>query len=196
MLFRMGLAPERRNTFASHLTGRHAMPSLNDLQGIFTDPQVEGLFRVLLAGGLAALVGLEREMEGKPAGIRTYGLVGMGAAIFTDVGIVAFGPGDPGSRVAAQVITGIGFLGAGTILRMQLRVVGLTTAAGLWVAAAIGMAIGSGLYLLGIAAALLTAALLQVLRPEGLVRRQASVGAAAGTEPDRRSGGTSSDRPG
>lgn len=137
---------------------------------LLADPQLEGLFRVLLAGLLAAIVGLEREMEGKPAGLRTYGLVGMGAATFTVVGLLVFGDGDPGSRVGQGIVTGIGFLGAGTILHMSRRVVGLTTAAGVWVAAAVGMAVGGGLYILGIGAALAMFLLLQFVRPELLVR--------------------------
>jgi putative Mg2+ transporter-C (MgtC) family protein len=141
-----------------------------DFGAILRDPQVEGLVRVILAGLLCALIGLEREFEGKPAGIRTYGLVGMGAAIFTVVGIYAFGPGDPGSRVAAQIVTGIGFLGAGTILHMRLRVVGLTTAAGMWVSAAVGMAIGGGLYILGIGAAIALFIVLQFVQPQRIVR--------------------------
>jgi putative Mg2+ transporter-C (MgtC) family protein len=146
------------------------MPFNFDLNALLRDPQVEALLRVLLAGGLSALIGLEREMEGKPAGIRTYGLVGMGAAIFTVVGIYGFGPGDYGSRVAAQIVTGIGFLGAGTILHMRRRVLGLTTAAGMWVAAGVGMAIGAGLYILGIGAAVALFLLLQFVRPERIVR--------------------------
>lgn len=145
------------------------MPEL-DLTALLADPQVEGIFRVIVAGAVAALIGFERERVGKPAGIRTYSLVGMGAAIFTVVGIVAFGAGDAASRVAAQIVTGIGFLGAGTILHMKRRVVGLTTAAGLWVSAAVGMAIGGGLYLLGIASGIVMFLLLQFLRPEWLVR--------------------------
>lgn len=141
-----------------------------DLRSFLQSPEIEGFLRVVLAGFLGALVGLEREMEGKPAGIRTYGSVAMGSAIFTVVGIQAFGAGDPASRVAAQIVTGIGFIGAGTILHMQRRIVGLTTAAGLWVAAAVGMAIGGGLYVLGIGAAIVLFLLLQFLRPELLVR--------------------------
>jgi putative Mg2+ transporter-C (MgtC) family protein len=137
---------------------------------LLADPQVEGLLRILLAGGLGALIGLEREMEGKPAGIRTYGLVSMGAAIFTVTGELVFGPGEPASRVAAQIVTGIGFIGAGTILHMRRRVVGLTTAAGLWLSAAVGMAIGGGLYILGVGAAVAMVLILQFLRPELLVR--------------------------
>lgn len=146
------------------------MPINFDLQAFLQDPQVEGLLRIVLAGMLAALVGLEREMEGKPAGIRTYGLVGMGAATFTITGTLVFGAGDPSSRVAQGIVTGIGFIGAGTILQMKRRIIGLTTAAGLWVAAAIGMAIGGGLYILGAGGAVLMFLLLQFLRPELLIR--------------------------
>jgi putative Mg2+ transporter-C (MgtC) family protein len=140
------------------------------LDQLLADPQWEALFRLLVAGAVAVLVGIEREREGKPAGARTYGLVAMGAATFTVVGIYAFGDGDPGARIAAQIVTGIGFIGAGTILHMRRRVVGLTTAAGMWVAAGIGMAIGSGLYIVGIGAAIALFALLQFLRPEWLGR--------------------------
>lgn len=83
-----------------------------DLRSFLQDPQLEGLLRVVVAGLVAGLIGLEREREGKPAGTRTYGLVGMGAAMFTVVGILAFGAGEPASRVAAQIVTGIGFIGA------------------------------------------------------------------------------------
>jgi putative Mg2+ transporter-C (MgtC) family protein len=156
-----------------------------DVRSILQDPQVEAVFRVIVAGAVAGLIGFERERVGKPAGIRTYSLVGMGAAIFTVVGIVAFGPGDAASRVAAQIVTGIGFLGAGTILHMKRRIVGLTTAAGLWVAAAVGMAIGGGLYLLGIVAGIVIFLLLQFLRPEWLVRHGlASEADVAGEIPD------------
>jgi putative Mg2+ transporter-C (MgtC) family protein len=137
-------------------------------------PQLEGLFRIVLTGVLCALIGIEREMEGKPAGIRTYSLTGMGAAIFTVVGIYAFGPGDPASRVAAQIVTGIGFLGAGTILHWRMRVIGLTTAAGMWVSAAIGMAIGGGMYIIGIGAAIVLFIVLQFVQPEKVLgERQA-----------------------
>jgi putative Mg2+ transporter-C (MgtC) family protein len=139
------------------------------LETIIRDPEWEGLLRVLIAGVVAVLVGIEREREGKPAGARTYGLVAMGSAIFTVVGIYGFGEGDPGSRIAAQIVTGIGFIGAGTILHMRRRVVGLTTAAGLWVSAAIGMAIGAGLLILGIGAGIFMFFLLQFVRPEWLI---------------------------
>jgi len=146
------------------------MPFDFDLRSFLQDPQVEGLLRVLLAGVLGGMIGLEREIVGKPAGIRTYGLVGMGAAAFTVVGLQVFGDGDPASRIGQGIVTGIGFLGAGTILHMRRRVVGLTTAAGIWVAAAVGMAVGGGLYILGIGAAIFVFLLLQFVRPEFLVR--------------------------
>ncbi|MBA3796103.1 MAG: MgtC/SapB family protein [Chloroflexi bacterium] len=102
-----------------------------------------------------AVVGFDRETKNKPAGLRTHVLVAIGSALCTLVGIYAFGPGDPGSRVAAQIVTGIGFLGAGTIIQVKSGVVGPTTAAGIWAVAAVGMAIGSGLYILGIGAGIL-----------------------------------------
>jgi putative Mg2+ transporter-C (MgtC) family protein len=74
----------------------------------------------------------------------------MGAALFTVGAIQGFGSGDSGARVAAQIVTGIGFLGAGTILHMRNRIVGLTTAAGMWAVAAVGLTIGAGLYILGV----------------------------------------------
>lgn len=109
--------------------------------------------RILIAGGLGALVGLDRELADQPAGLRTHVLVSLGAALFTltgAYGIAAFTgnpntPTDP-TRVAAQVVTGIGFLGAGAIIRQGFSVRGLTTAAGLWVTAAIGTAVGLGYY--------------------------------------------------
>lgn len=113
-------------------------------------PEIEGLLRLAIAGLVALLVGFDREAKNKPAGVRTYVLVGMGSALFTLVGIYAFGSGDPASRVAAQIVTGIGFLGAGTIIQVKSGVLGLTTAAGIWAIAAVGMAVGSGLYILGI----------------------------------------------
>ena len=96
--------------------------------------------------------------------MRTYALIGMGAAIFTAGAIAGFGSGDAGARVAAQIVTGIGFLGAGTILHMRNRIVGLTTAAGMWAVAAVGLVIGAGLYILGVGSAVLLVLLLRFLR--------------------------------
>jgi len=101
--------------------------------------------RLLLAAILGAMVGLEREIHAHPAGMRTHLLVSLGSAGFTVLSISAFpAPGaDPG-RIAAQIVTGIGFLGAGAILKEGFSIHGLTTAASLWVVAAIGMAAGAG----------------------------------------------------
>jgi len=143
------------------------MPSV-DLNSILQDPQLQALLRVLVAGVIGAIVGLEREIAGKPAGVRTYPLIAMGAAIFTAGSFDAFGTADSASRVAAQIVTGIGFLGAGTILHMRSRIVGLTTAAGIWMVAAVGMVIGAGLYVLGIGSAVLLWVILRFLHPEWL----------------------------
>jgi putative Mg2+ transporter-C (MgtC) family protein len=110
----------------------------------------ELLLRLALAVALCGAIGLERETRGQVAGLRTHILVGLGAALFTLVSAYAF-EGAPGSepdptRIAAQIVTGIGFLGAGTIIRQGLTVRGLTTAAALWIVAAIGMAAGAGYY--------------------------------------------------
>jgi putative Mg2+ transporter-C (MgtC) family protein len=132
------------------------------------------LVRLVLATFLTGLIGFEREATGKSAGLRTHAMVGFGAALFTIVSIAGFDEGDPG-RVAAQIVTGIGFLGAGAIWRSDDRVRGLTTAAGLWAAAAIGMGIGAGLVALGTLGALITLAVLLGLRrvDQAVARRTA-----------------------
>lgn len=110
------------------------------------------LGRLVLAAVLGGLVGLERELSGKPAGLRTNMLICVGAALLTDLSVQFPGfatndlvRADPG-RIAAQIVSGIGFLGAGTIIQSRGSVSGLTTAATLWVVAAIGMAVGSGFH--------------------------------------------------
>ena len=109
-------------------------------------------FKIGLAALLAGLIGAEREWTGKAAGLRTHMLIAVGAALLTDVSIGVgdrFGDGsnawDPG-RIAAQIVSGVGFLGAGTIIQARGGVRGLTTAAGLWVAAALGLAVGARYY--------------------------------------------------
>jgi len=119
------------------------------------------LGRLLLASLLAGLVGYEREQADKPAGFRTHILVGMGAALFTVVSVYGFAGGSDPARVAAQIVTGIGFLGAGTIFRSEGLVLGLTTAASIWAVAAIGMAVAVGMYAMSAAA---TVIMLLVLR--------------------------------
>jgi putative Mg2+ transporter-C (MgtC) family protein len=127
----------------------------------------EALLRLAVAAGLGAAVGIERELREREAGIRTHLLVSLGSCLFTIVG--AYGFADFGSkvdptRVAAQIVTGIGFLGAGTIIREGISVRGLTTAGSLWIVAAIGMASGAGYYWPAVAGTALTVLALWPLR--------------------------------
>jgi len=125
------------------------------------------LGRLLLAALLGGLLGAERELSGKPAGLRTNVLICLGSALLMELSIAvarAAGVGaDPG-RIAAQIVSGIGFIGAGTILHARGSVIGLTTAATLWVGAAIGMAVGAGALLLATAGTLLAVLTLVGLR--------------------------------
>lgn len=105
------------------------------------------LARIVPAIFLSAILGWQRQKMGKWAGIRTYALVGGGSAVFTVLSVASFNSPDP-ARIASNIVTGIGFLGAGTILHRADRVEGLTTAAGLWMVAAIGMAVGVEHYIL------------------------------------------------
>ncbi len=119
-------------------------------------PWVEAILRLLLAVGLGAGIGYQRERAGKAAGMRTLTLVSAGAALFTVVSIFGFGTeGVDISRVAAGVVVGVGFIGAGVILRGQREeeVAGLTTAATIWVTAGMGLAAGAGMHLLAVVAA-------------------------------------------
>jgi putative Mg2+ transporter-C (MgtC) family protein len=124
--------------------------------------------RILLAGMLGALIGIEREIHDHPAGIRTHLLVALGSGLFTVLSIVGFPSADGSatdpSRVAAQIVTGIGFLGAGAILKYGPTVRGLTTAASLWAAAGIGMAAGAGRPILGVASTVIVLVSLWPLR--------------------------------
>lgn len=115
---------------------------------------LEMVLRLLLAAALGAAIGYQRERAGKQAGMRTHVLISTGAALISLVSIYGFGAaGDP-SRVAAGVVVGVGFLGAGVILHRQGGIVaGLTTAATIWVMAGIGLAAGTGLYLIAAVAA-------------------------------------------
>ena len=129
------------------------------------------ILRLSLAGILAGIIGLERELHSKEAGIKTHFLVGVGAALvmivskygfldvlnYTNIGL------DP-SRIASQVISGVGFLGAGTIILERKVVKGLTTAAGIWTTAGIGISIGAGLYTIGIFSTFLVLVGLQILQ--------------------------------
>ena len=131
-------------------------------------PEVEPLLRLLLAAALGAMIGFQREKSGKPAGLRTHILIGMGSALFTIVSIYGFGGGADPARIAAGVVTGIGFIGAGVIFRGMRgdKVMGITTAASVWITAAIGLAAGAGLYIMAAAAAVVTLLVL-IIRVRG-----------------------------
>lgn len=138
---------------------------------LFINHQVQIICQLLLATFLGALVGLEREYKRRAAGLRTHSLVCLGAALFTIISLEAFTgwlikPGvsfDPG-RIVSQIVLGIGFIGAGLIIFRQSQVEGLTTAAGIWVVAAIGVAVGTKLYLIAIFSTFLTLGILAGLR--------------------------------
>ena len=121
---------------------------------------ISSLYKLVLSLVLGSVVGFERKRKGQPAGIRTFALISMGAtlamilSIYVPQEYMGLKNGDPG-RIAAQVITGIGFLGAGAIIQMKGSVRGLTTAAGIWMVAAIGMAVGVGMYWIATCATLL-----------------------------------------
>lgn len=138
----------------------------------------EFIIRLFMALAMGFLLGLERELTNKYAGLRTHILVCLGACIFTLLSIYGFPTYAPGdniivnnatgirdtSRVAAQIVTGIGFIGAGTVLRNGPMVFGLTTAATLWIAASIGMACGAGMYGVALIATVLSVAVLTLIR--------------------------------
>ena len=133
----------------------------------------EDLFKLLLALVLGGLIGWERELYDKPAGFRTNTLICVGSTLFTifslKIGII---PGTDSARIAAQIVSGIGFLGAGAIIRRGEAVLGLTTAATIWFVASIGMGIGAGYYVISsIGTALALAILLLFRKFEKLVDR-------------------------
>ncbi len=121
---------------------------MNIFFGIVVDPNSTAWMAAALAFAvlLGGLIGLERQLHGHPAGLRTHILVTMGSALFTLVGVQmarTYSPGGDATRIAAQIVTGIGFLGAGSILRDGGSIKGLTTAASIWACAGIGMAVGA-----------------------------------------------------
>lgn len=123
--------------------------------------QWEYILRLVLAIGAGTIIGFERELHDKPAGLRTNILICFGAALFTVMSVAMAGEAySDRARIAAQVVTGVGFLGAGTIVHFKGNVMGLTTAATIWADASVGMAFGAGEYVLGVAATILTAAVL------------------------------------
>ncbi len=150
-------------------------------------PDVDFIIRLSVAGLLGACIGIERELRAKEAGIRTHFLVALGSALMMIVSqhgfgdlmpVIGYGRFDP-SRVAAQIVSGIGFLGAGIIIFRKETVQGLTTAAGLWVAAGIGMAVGGGMFVLGLSATVLALICFELVRLSsnrlGLITRSVHV---------------------
>jgi len=133
-------------------------------------PLLEMILRFLLAFALGAGIGFQRERAGKTAGVRTHVLVSSGAALFTVVSIYGFsGAAVDISRVAAAVVVGVGFIGAGVIFRgrQEEEVAGLTTAATIWITAAVGLAAGAGMYLVSVIATALTVGVLLLPKIRG-----------------------------
>jgi len=159
-------------------------------------PSFDLFIKLLVSTVLGGAIGFEREIAGKPAGLRTNILICVGAALFTHLSIhiaqIGFTPdgrpyGDT-TRIAAQIVSGIGFLGAGAILHAHGAVVGLTTAASIWVVAAVGSAIGAGAYVEGIGTSVLIVLVLVGLRPveRKLLLRRRKVSATVRVQRDLR----------
>ena len=121
------------------------------------------ILRIFVAGLLGGLIGFEREFRAKEAGVRTHFIVALGSALFMLISQFAFSGRFDAARVAAQVVSGIGFIGAGVIIFQKNSIRGITTAAGLWVAAAIGLASGAEMYSVAIAATLMTILVLETM---------------------------------
>jgi putative Mg2+ transporter-C (MgtC) family protein len=138
------------------------------------DTEINLAVRLTVGLVLGAIIGFERELHRQPAGFRTHSLVALGAALFTVVSAYGFtGPLVDPTRIAAQIVSGIGFIGAGTILQYRGHIRGLTTAASLWSVAAIGTAAGAGLFVLATVGTVLILVILSLLdRIEGFARRR------------------------
>ena len=139
------------------------MEAFNELYSLIASPNINlvgAIYKLLLSFVLGGVIGLERHHKGQFAGMRTFSLICMGATMAMLVSIyipqeyLGLKNGDPG-RIAAQVVSGVGFLGAGAIIQMKGSVKGLTTAAGVWMTASIGLAIGAGMYIISTVATLL-----------------------------------------
>src|SRR6266571_6364473 len=145
---------------------------LDNIVDIF---KLELLLQLGLATLLGGAIGLERELGGKPAGLRTNILICIGSALYTQLSLSMVHGATDATRVAGQIVTGVGFIGAGTILHARGAVVGLTSAATIWVVAAIGVALGSGYYAEALATTLVVLVVLQGLgRVEIVVERQST----------------------
>lgn len=152
------------------------MSMFEGLAQYISNMELQMLLRLLLATVLGGVVGIERGKGDRPAGLRTHVLVCVGSTLFMLVSIFGFGDTTPvhttvddlgvrrdSARIAAQVVSGIGFLGAGTIIHEGLSIKGLTTAASMWMVSAIGLAVGAGMYVVSIGSTLLTLVVLTVL---------------------------------
>jgi putative Mg2+ transporter-C (MgtC) family protein len=141
------------------------------------DTELNLALRLTVGLALGAVIGFERELHRQPAGFRTHSLVALGAALFTIVSAFGFtGPLVDPTRIAAQIVSGIGFIGAGTILQYRGHIRGLTTAASLWAVAAIGMAAGAGMFVMAGTGTVLILIVLSVLdRIEAIARRWLSL---------------------
>ncbi|VAW42818.1 Mg(2+)-transport-ATPase-associated protein MgtC, partial [hydrothermal vent metagenome] len=126
------------------------------------------VWRLTLAAVLGGIVGAERELTGHPAGLRTNILISTSSCLFTILSMNAFpltGAAQDTARVAAQIVTGVGFLGAGAVIQTKKAVHGLTTAATIWMVAAVGMSVATDLYMLGIVTTIMTTGILVLLGP-------------------------------
>lgn len=135
---------------------------------MFAPEIITMIYKITLSAGLGMAIGAEREIRKKPAGLRTHALVAIGSTLFTILSFVNLFEGlgysfDP-SRIAAQVVVGVGFLGAGLMFLQGQKAQGITTAAGIWVTAAIGMAVGFGFYTIAIFSTILVFLILSVVR--------------------------------
>lgn len=158
-------------------------------------PLWEITVKIVLSSLLGGLIGAEREHKGKWAGLRTHMLIAVGSALLTHISIlvgreyaVGSNAWDPG-RIAAQIVSGVGFIGAGTIIQARGAVYGLTTAAGLWVASALGIAVGGGFYAEAIVTTVALLVILVALRPlERFLRKDGPEEIDANGEDDRGNG--------
>lgn len=130
--------------------------------------EIELIIRLLVSVTLGLMVGIERELAHKPAGLRTHALVSLGACLFTIVSVYYFSM-DP-ARIAASIVLGVGFIGAGSIIGAGGHVQGITTAATLWIVAAIGLTVGTGNYLIGLVTAILVVLILQLRKIEKSIK--------------------------
>ena len=127
------------------------------------------MLRIIIAGICGVLIGYERRNRGKEAGIRTHAIVALASALIMVISLYGGNANYDSSRIAAQIVSGVGFLGAGMIFVHKRMITGLTTAAGVWATAGIGMAIGAGMYILGISAAFIIV-LFQVILHKNFIR--------------------------